>query len=137
MERDNEIMKIEAMFDHAIELRDSGRLSEAVEKLNDILSMSPTRRAPILGTLGHIHFRMKTLDKALECYKEAVDLSPTSELASLGLFHTLWNMGLVWDAYAEAKRFLSMRDSEEYFRMIEEMREVFEAAGIELHTKQN
>ncbi len=94
--------------------------------------MSPKRRAAILGTLAHIHFTMKKFNEALGFYKEAVELSPKSELASLGLFHTLWNLNRVWDAYGEAKRFLSLRDSEEYFRMIEEMRDAFEAAGVNL-----
>jgi len=53
-------------------------------------------------------------------------------LGSLGLFHTLWSLGRFQEAYEEAKRFLAIRDSEEYRQMIEEMRSTFEAAGIEV-----
>jgi hypothetical protein len=44
-------------------------------------------------------------------------------------------MGREWEAYAEAKRFLSTRDSEEYLRLIDEMRDAFEAAGFDIRIK--
>ncbi|MGE3467246.1 MAG: tetratricopeptide repeat protein [Pyrinomonadaceae bacterium] len=127
MERD-EFEKIEPVVDEAIRLRDSGRLSEAADKLREILAMSPERRAPILGVLAHIYFTMKDFDRALECYEEAVELSAKSELGSLGLFHTLWNLGRTSDAFKEAGRFLALRDSEEYSQLIKEMREGLESA---------
>ena len=125
---------IEELFKNAIELRDLERFDDAIEKFTQILAMSPTRRAPILGVMGHIYFKQRAFDKALECYTEAVSLSPMSEMGSLGLFHTLWNMGREWDAFAEAKRFLTLRDSDEYFLMIEEMRDAFIDAGIDPST---
>jgi len=122
---------IEERFKTAIELRDSERFDDAIEKFTQILAMAPTRRAPILGVMGHIYYKQRAFDKALECYTEAVLLSPRSELGSLGLFHTLWDMGRERDAFAEAKRFLKLQDSDEYFLMIEEMRDAFIDAGID------
>ena len=93
----------------------------------------PLHRAAILGVLAHIYFTQRDLSKALDCYIETVSLSPKSELASLGLFHTLWDLGRAGEACNEAKRFLSLRESEEYFLLIEEMRDAFRAAGIDPH----
>ncbi len=123
--------KIEKLFEEGIALRDSDRLEEAIEKFKEILTLNPPRRAPILGPLGHIYWKQKSFAKALECYTEAVSLSPKSELGSLGLFHTLWDLGRYKEALAEARRFLSLRDSEEYFLLIEEMRDAFLDAGID------
>lgn len=128
----NNIDEIEILFREATDMRDRGNLAEAAKRLEKALTLDPPRRAPILGTLAHIYFLIGDLEKARICYEEATALSPNSELASLGYFHTLWNMGREWDAYAEAKRFLSIRDSEEYFLTIEEMRDAFAAAGIDL-----
>ncbi len=46
-----------------------------------------------------------------------------AELTSLGLFHTLWSMERYKDGFAELRRFLSISESEEHFRLIEEMRD--------------
>ena len=96
-----------------------------MEKFNEILSMSLKHKAPVLGVMGHIYYKLKDFEKALDCYEKTVSLSPKSELASLGLFHTLWDMERERDAFEEAKRFLSIRESKEYFQLIEEMRESF------------
>jgi tetratricopeptide (TPR) repeat protein len=133
MAEEEKLQEIERIFKDATELRDSGRLVEAAEKLHSILSMSPQRKAPILGPLAHIYFLLKDYENARSYFVETLRLSPKSELASLGLFHTLWNMGKPRDAFEEAKRFLALRDSEEYFLLAEEMRDAFEAGGIDLN----
>lgn len=126
-------IKAEKLFEEAIALRDSHKPLEAIEKFREILSISSKYEAAIFGLMGHIYYQMKDLSNSLDCYQKSTNLSPKSELASIGLFHTLWDLGREWDALAEAKRFLSLCDSEEYLLMIEEMRDSFEAAGIDLN----
>ena len=123
---------IDKLFDEAIKLRDNGDLAKAIEKLNQALAMDPEPRSTILLILGDLYHSQKTFDKARECLLEAVELSPNSELASLILFHTLWDMKDEWAAFREAKRFLSRHDSKEYFLMIKEMRDAFLDAGIDV-----
>ena len=132
MNEEDKVQEIKRIFREAMVLRDAGRLGEAVEKLQYILSLSPERKAPILGPLAHIYFLLKDHENARSHYVEALSLSPRSELGSLGLFHTLWDMGKYREAVEEARRFLSIRDSKEYFLMIEEMQDAFAAAGVDL-----
>jgi predicted Zn-dependent protease len=54
------------------------------------------------------------LTQAIASFRKAVELAPKSEMASLGLFHTLLESGDRADAIAEMNRFLSLSDSEEY-----------------------
>lgn len=121
MSDENETTEAEKLFEEAIKLRDSDKCLEAIEKFNEILSKSPKYKAPVLGVMGHIYFKLKDLEKALDCYEKTVNLSPKSELASLGLFHTLWNLGRHDDAFNEMKRFLSLSSSEEYTHLLSEM----------------
>lgn len=123
---------IDQCFEEAIELRDAGDLTKAVKKLKEALAMDPKNRATVLLILGDVYHSKKDFNRARECLQETVKLSPDSELASLILFHTLWDMKDEWAAFREAKRFLSRHDSKEYFLMIEEMRDAFLDAGIDV-----
>jgi tetratricopeptide (TPR) repeat protein len=123
---------IDQCFEEAIELRDAGDLANAVEKLKEALGMDPKHHPTVLLILGDLYHSQKDFNKARECQQETVRLSPDSELASLSLFHTLWDMGDKWAAFREAKRFLSRHDSKEYFLMIGEMRDAFRDAGIDV-----
>ena len=129
---DNNSNEIEILFREATLLRDRDELNGARDLLEKALSLNPPRRAPLLGTLAHVYFLKGDLEKARVCYEEATQLSPKSELGSLGYFHTLWNLELYDEAYQEAKRFLSLSESNEYLLMIEEMRDAFKAAGIDI-----
>lgn len=113
--------EIDTLFAEAIKLRDSGELLQAIKKLKEILSTFPEPRGPILGVMAHIYYTIPDLENALICYQETVSISPKSELGSLGLFHTLWDMGREAEAFAEAKRFLALRDSIEYLKLFEEI----------------
>ena len=53
--------------------------------------------------------------------KRAVELSPRSELASVGLFHSLWDLGKVNQAFAEMRRFLRLSDSPEYSKLLRDL----------------
>jgi len=129
-------LQIDKLFDEAIKLRDGNDLPKAIDKFNEALELAVDTnkryRAGILRVVGHLYYLQKDFDNARECLQEAVELSPDSELGSLGLFHTLWDMGDEWAAFREAKRFLSRHDSKKYFLMIEEMRDAFLDAGIDV-----
>lgn len=127
MSKNSKTNNREALFEEALKLRDSGQIEAAIEKLEEILNENRRSDAAMFGTLGNIYWKSKDFPNASKCFRKAVKLSPQSELASLGLFHTLWDMGRERDAFEEAKRFLSIRDSEEYFKLVEELRESFES----------
>ena len=113
---------IEPEFNRALRLRDGGDLLGAAAIFERLDAEYPDKAA-ILGMWGSIYFRLKDWERALPLYQRAVRLSARSELASLGLFHSLWSLGRRDEAFAEMHRFLSVSESAEYSQLISEMRE--------------
>lgn len=114
--------KIEPDFNRALLLRDSGDLLGAALIFERLDKEYPNQSA-ILGMWASIYFHLENWEMALPLYQRTTNLSPKSELASLGLFHSLWNLGKQDEAFSETKRFLSISDSEEYRQLIKEMGE--------------
>lgn len=54
----------------------------------------------------------------LSCFQDAAEVSPKNELASLGLFHALFESERRQPAYAEMVRFRAPRDSELYRELL-------------------
>lgn len=109
--------KIKDRFNNAIKLRDEGRIDEALRILNAINVEYPNQ-ASILGVIGGIYFGIGDLEAARTLLERVVSMSPRSELASLGLFHSLWELGRHEEALSEMKRFLAFADSDEYQRIL-------------------
>ena len=68
---------------------------------------------------------------AVHSFEKAVKLAPNSELASLGLFHTLLETGDKKGAIREMNRFCSLAYSKEYQTIAKE----FGAMGIVVNNK--
>jgi predicted Zn-dependent protease len=100
----------------AIKLRDARRYAEAKAKLLALADEHPDS-ASVFGILADVYWRLHSLDNAIQCFARASKLSPKSELASLGLFHTLWEAGQTERALDEMERFMSLSHSPEYARL--------------------
>ena len=110
-------------IDIALELREAGRLKESLSLLSSFVGDIPKNDVRCLSIVGALFLEGKDYINAFVCYKKAVDSAPESDSASIGLFHSLWGLGREKEAFAELKRFLSISQSEEHFRLIEEMRD--------------
>ena len=109
----------------ALKLRDAGKTQESLAILSSIIDIIPTNDLEALVIVGSLLREANDLLNALYCFQKAVEIYPISPRASLGLFHTLWRMGKYDDGFAELERFLSLSESEEHFRLIEEMRDSY------------
>jgi predicted Zn-dependent protease len=105
--------EFENLFKRALERRNGGHESEAVQILRQLRDIRPDS-ASVHAILGEILWGQRKLDEAITAFGRAVELSPMSELASLGLFHTLWESGQRQSAMKEMDRFLSLSKSVEY-----------------------
>ena len=105
------------LVDEAIDLRDAGRVSEAVEMLKDVITRAPNRELAFL-VLGGILWDEERREDALRCFQSAVKLNPVLEMASQGVFHVLMEMNEVERAFDEVRRFLALADSQDYRRII-------------------
>lgn len=108
------------LFEEAIRKRDDGRLEEAEKLLSELEEQQPRNLAATLVRAG-ICFEMGQFDLARVLFKKVVESQPRSELASRGLFHSLWRLGRHDDAFTEMRRYLLHSDSEEYRRLIDDI----------------
>lgn len=113
----------EIEFKRAVELRHRGLTDEAIEIFRKLLETSQ-HRASVLGMIGGLYlFDKESPTDALPFLEESAKLAPKSEMASVCLFHAFWNLNRTDDAFNEMKRFLALRDSEEYQRLLAEINE--------------
>ena len=110
------------LYDEAFALKRAKRYAEARDSLRRLVLVRPDY-APVHGVLGGVLFELDEFDDAAEEFGIATRLSPRSELASLGLFHALNELGRKDAALAEMVRFTSVRDSAEYDLLRAEMEE--------------
>ena len=118
--------KYDRLYQDALKLRDSGHPEESLRALSSLIGIDDESDARVLVVMGTIYLESKDFIEAVNLYKKAVELKPRDPLASLGLFHSLANARQEKDAFAELRRFLSISESDEHFRLIEEMRDAFD-----------
>jgi tetratricopeptide (TPR) repeat protein len=104
------------MFEKALKLRKDGDLKEARVNLEYLANVFP-KKASVIGILADVCWRLRDLDAAICYFRMATQLSPKSEVASLGLYHTLIESALV-----EMDRFTSISESKDYSDMKETIR---------------
>ena len=118
----------EETFERAMKLRDERKFNEALRLLESLIVDvdKPSRLVAVNCQLGNIHsFDLGAPEKGEFYFRRAVDLKPSSELSSLGLFHSLMDQQKVSDALTEMRRFTSAHPSEEYAELREEMAAAF------------
>jgi predicted Zn-dependent protease len=106
----------EDRFNSALLSRDRGEAKEGLEILLELDREYPNEPA-IVGMTGSLYWELKEYERARDWYRRAVELSPKSELASIGLFHSLWRTGDRDAALQEMNRLEQLRSSEEYQRL--------------------
>jgi predicted Zn-dependent protease len=104
----------------AIQENRAGRHAEAIALLNPLAAEYP-KSAAVVGYLAGVYFGLNNYVKAEKSFRKASRLSPKSELASLGLFHSLWNLGRRREAFREMRRLLKVTDSEEYKMLLRDL----------------
>jgi len=93
----------------AVELRDLGQLVVAENILQKIVSKYPNYWPPYFY-LGDIYDDLEHYQKAVDMFQKVVTIKPNYPLASIMLFHVLWDSGKEKEALKEISRFLSVAD---------------------------
>jgi len=94
-------------FDRALLLRDSGDLAGAFDAFEQLRVKFP-QDASVHGMQGGIARDLGMLHEAVALFKRATELAPVSEVASAGLFYSLFDMGHRDEAFSELRRYLSL-----------------------------
>jgi tetratricopeptide (TPR) repeat protein len=112
--------QLEEVLQAAIDAYDAGRVDQAVEHLAQRASSFP-RAARLWGYLGFLYGEAGEHAQAVRAFRKTATISPHSEKASLGLFHSLWNIGKTDAAFDEMRRFVKSNDSPRYRQLIRDM----------------
>jgi predicted Zn-dependent protease len=112
--------KLDGLMQAAIDSYHAGRLDEAINHLVHRANDFP-KAAGLWGYLGFLYSESGEDVKAAQAFRKTVSLSPHSEQASLGLFHSLWRMGKTNAAFDEMRRFVKSNDSPRYRQLIRDM----------------
>lgn len=110
------------LFNKAIELRDSSQYKEALDLLNNLL-IDGIHKSAIYGMMGSIFYDLNQYENSVRCYQNVLRINPESELASLGLFHSLFNLGKYKEAFNELDRYLNINEPKHYRITIQELYE--------------
>src|SRR5258705_13696886 len=99
----NALTTIEEMFEGAINLRNNGKLENAIKKFLKIVAIHPNH--PKIGgvytTLAGVYSDLNDYNNSLVNFKKATELNPKSELASLGLYVSYAELGRGEEAIGE------------------------------------
>jgi predicted Zn-dependent protease len=115
----NDQRRFVATINKAIDMAEVGQLSHAVQLLTD-LAAEFHEAASVRGYLAWYLLQLGRQNEAIEQSRQAVELAPKSEKASLICFHILWKAGKHIEALDEMKRFLLIRSSEAYANIIKD-----------------
>jgi tetratricopeptide (TPR) repeat protein len=113
----NDHPRVIAGINQAIEFAGRDEPLLAVQLLTDLVAEFPAATS-VHAYLAWYLLQVGRCDEAIQHGRQAVDLSPHSERASLVCFHVHWRAGQFIEALDEMKRFLKIRPSEEYSRII-------------------
>lgn len=117
--------RLRAAVNAALKLGRDGRYAEATASLASLARTHPESGA-IRGVLGKLFYEAGDFAAAAKWFRQATRVSPESELASLGLYHSLWKSNRKRMALGEMSRFLSVAESAVY----DDLLRGFAAAGI-------
>ena len=97
----------EEKFAKAMRLRDEEDFASARDTLLELVNEAEDNAVVDL-MLGHMHEMLNDPDEAAVSYAEAARLRPRWELASIGLFHMLFDLNRKDEAKTEMSRFLKL-----------------------------
>lgn len=112
------------LFSKALALRSHGDHEEASSVLERLIS-EDAANVDALFLLGASLFSLKRYEEGADAFQKVLANRPKNEPASLGLFHSLWNLGMRREAYQEMRRFLAIADSQEYECLIADIDAAF------------
>ncbi len=109
--------KLDSEFNSALDIWHGGDGDKAIKILKNLDTQFPNTPS-ILGMIGAIYFSLRDWKHSEYYFKRTIEISPKSELASLGLFHSLWEMKNLDKAFEEAKRFVSMNGYSSKYQLL-------------------
>ena len=116
-------MTIEEMFKIGIDLRNSGQSEKAIRQFLSTINLFPNHPsiAGVYTVVAGVYKDLNDYGHAKLYFTEATKRNPDSELASLGLYICLAELGQDEDAIFEMKRYLERKPANLYKTTIMEL----------------
>lgn len=102
-------------------LREKSEYSKAISILKS-LNQRIKNNSKITGLLGMAFYEIANYGSSRYYFKKTTILNKNSELASLGLYHSLCHLGKENLAFKELDRFISFNKPDKYIITIEELK---------------
>lgn len=106
----------------AIGLQVSGRHKDALKMLHDLESQN-SDLSSLYGLIASSYYQLCDYKMSTLYFEKTLKLNPSSELASVGLFHSLEKGGKLKKAFLEMERFLAVNEPKLYTTTLLEMKE--------------
>ena len=110
--------ELDKKIEKVLELKKQDKYKDALCEAENLTEKYP-EIGSVYGLAASIYFELDRFEEAAQKYRKATEISPKSEMASLGLFHSLWQIGSNDAAFEEMKRYMSIAESEEYNELLE------------------
>lgn len=116
------VLKDKDLINKSLKLNNVGKYEQALEILLKFEKKYP-KSSKLNGIIATTYSYMKNIEKSTIYFKKTSSLSPSSELASLGLFLGLLKLNEYKDAFNEFNRFLDAHEPKNYKVTIQELYE--------------
>ena len=104
----------------ASRLAKRGNTQDAIQTLRGLVADFPKKPAAYL-VIGDVFWQADKWLQASKAFRVATKQFPKLEIASLGLFHTLWAQSKTDEAFDEIKRFQSISYCRDYAEIVDEI----------------
>lgn len=110
------------IVNQALKLNSKGKYQVALDLLLSIQDRY-NESSVLSGLIATTYSYLKDSENSTRYFIKTANLNPNSELASLGMFHGLFDKGEYENAYNEMDRFLSLNEPKHYRITLEELYE--------------
>ena len=110
------------IIEKAISFQNKNCHKRALKLLHELESKEKTI-SMIYGLIGSSYYQIEDFKSSAKYFKKCLKIKPTSELASLGLFHSLLELKKYKSAFIEMKRYSSGNKLKMYKVTIKELQQ--------------
>ena len=113
---------IKNIINDALALKSQGKYTEGLKIMKQIEKEFPNDSV-IHGIIASLFYEKNDFKKSEKYFRKTVELNPNSELASLGLFHSLISLNKENEALCELRNFIKTHSIKLYKVTIDELKE--------------
>lgn len=110
------------LINDALSLKSQGQYSKGLKIMKQIEKQYPNNSV-VHGIIASLYYEKNDFEKSEKYFRKTVELNPNSELASLGLFHSLIFLNKVNEALYELRNFVKNHPVKLYKITIDELKE--------------